>query len=117
MQRGSSSGNLHENGFSGAPASRLLWGTDASLGKVEGPIFELRGLGANRRSVGDRDRCLVRGRSRPALGGAEVLLASMEDLTKEERNRTIERACREYPTVGRHSARFNAVKPCSLVPP
>jgi hypothetical protein len=84
---------------------------------VEGQIFELRGLGANRRSVGDHARWLVQGRSRPALGGAELLVASMGDLTKEERNRTIKRACHEYPTAGRHSVRFNAVKPCSLVPP
>ena len=115
-QRGSSSGICMKIG-SPAPASQFLWGTDASLGRVEGPIFELRGLGANRRSVGDHDRCLLQGRTRPALGGAELLVASMEDLTKEERNRTIERACHEYHTVGRHFARFNAVKPCRFVPP
>ena len=109
--------NLRENGFSGAPASQFLWGTDASLGKVERQIFELRGLGANRRLVGERDLCLVRGRSRPALRGAEALVASMEDLTKQERNGTIERACHEYHTVGSHFARFNAAKLCGFVPP
>lgn len=116
MQRGGSSEICMKMG-SPAPASQFPWGTDASLGKVEGPIFELRGLGENRRSVGDHARWLVRGRSRPALGGAELLVTLMGDLTKEERKRTIERACHEYSTAGRHSARFNAVKPCSCVPP
>ena len=76
--------------------TKLLMDLKANLGQAEG------------QSLSYDDWALIAGRPGNTLacwcaGGAahqlEVLLASLERLTAEERHRLIDRACRDYPTL------------------
>ena len=87
----------HSPLFPAARITRLLSDLKASLGQAEGQLLTYE------------DWAQIAGRPANTIfswcaGGAahqlEVLLASMERLTREERHRLIDRACRDYPTLG-----------------
>ena len=87
----------HSPLFPAARITRLLSDLKASLGQAEGQLLTYE------------DWAQIAGRPANTIfswcaGGAahqlEVLLASMERLTAEERHRLIDRACRDYPTLG-----------------
>jgi hypothetical protein len=95
--------------FPAARITKLLLDLKASLGQAEG------------QSLSYDEWAQIAGRPANTIaswcaGGAahqlEVLLASMERLTAEERHRLIDRACRDYPTL-RHPKLAHDFVACS----